>query len=305
LNTTRTRKSDTAVTETAVTKTSRTRAKTQSQAAASATAAPRSAKVATRTPRTTAVTQADLAQAATAQKTVKLPPVVAAGKARKASVVKATTGKAATGKAATGKAATGKAATGKAATGKAATGKAATGKAAAGKAAAGKAAAGKAATGKAAAGKAAAGKAAAGKEAVGAAKIAPGAPKRGVKSKAKVTEPTIDVRVRDAVIARLDSMKANDLLVIDVRGKTSLTDCLVIASGTSTRHVKSMSDEVVVVAKNLGMSPLGVEGEREAEWVLVDLGDTIFHVMLPRTREFYGLERLWTVGDDPHTVRAG
>ncbi|MEZ5466386.1 MAG: ribosome silencing factor [Lysobacterales bacterium] len=130
-------------------------------------------------------------------------------------------------------------------------------------------------------------------------------PRRTVKTKAKSTEPTIDVRVRDAVIARLDSMKANDLLVIDVRGKTSLTDCLVIASGTSTRHVKSMSDEVVVTAKNLGISPLGVEGEREAEWVLVDLGDTIFHVMLPRTREFYGLERLWTVGDDPQTARTG
>jgi ribosome silencing factor RsfS/YbeB/iojap len=241
------------------------------------------------------VTQADLAQAATAQKTVKSLPPAAASKARKASVAKPATGKVASGKPATGKAATGKVTAGKVAAGKVAAGEVAAGKVATGKVAAGKVAAGKVATGK----------VATGKVAVGAAKIVSGAPKRGVKSKAKRSEPTIDVRVRDAVIARLDSMKANDLLVIDVRGKTSLTDCLVIASGTSTRHVKSMSDEVVVVARNLGISPLGVEGEREAEWVLVDLGDTIFHVMLPRTREFYGLERLWTVGDDPHTFRPG
>jgi ribosome-associated protein len=100
-------------------------------------------------------------------------------------------------------------------------------------------------------------------------------------------------------------MKAHDLMIFDVRGKTSLTDCLVIASGTSTRHVKSMADEVVVTAKNLGMSPLGVEGEREAEWVLVDLGDTIVHVMLPRTREFYGLERLWTVPEEARAAMPG
>ena len=220
----------------------------------------------------------------------KTPSASAAGKAPKSSTAKSAAGKTAAGKTAAGKAATGKTATGKAATGKAATGKAASGKTATGKTATGKAATGKSATGK---------------TATGAAKTVPGVPRRTVKTKAKSTEPTIDVRVRDAVIARLDSMKANDLLVIDVRGKTSLTDCLVIASGTSTRHVKSMSDEVVVTAKNLGISPLGVEGEREAEWVLVDLGDTIFHVMLPRTREFYGLERLWTVGDDPQTARTG
>jgi ribosome-associated protein len=104
--------------------------------------------------------------------------------------------------------------------------------------------------------------------------------------------------LRERVLAALDELKAKDVREIDVRGKTSIADFLVIASGTSTRHVKSMADEVVKYAKQAGMMPLGVEGQREAEWVLVDLGDIVVHVMLPRIREFYGLERLWTVGDD-------
>ncbi|RRN56570.1 ribosome silencing factor [Pseudoxanthomonas sp. SGNA-20] len=100
-----------------------------------------------------------------------------------------------------------------------------------------------------------------------------------------------------AVRAAVEEIKAKDVVEIDVRGKTSVADHLVIASGTSTRHVKSIADEVVKFAKKLGAQPLGVEGEREAEWVLVDLGDVIVHVMLPRVREFYALERLWSVGD--------
>ena len=103
--------------------------------------------------------------------------------------------------------------------------------------------------------------------------------------------------LRKQVLAALDELKAKDVHEIDVRGKTSIADILIIASGTSTRHVKSLADEVVRFVKKAGMMPLGVEGQREAEWVLVDLGDIIVHVMLPRIREFYGLERLWTVGD--------
>jgi ribosome silencing factor RsfS/YbeB/iojap len=122
------------------------------------------------------------------------------------------------------------------------------------------------------------------------------APRRVARSKA--AEAAIDQRVRDAVVARLDAMKAHDLKVIDVRGKTSITDFLVIVSGTSTRHVKSMGDEVVVAAKKLGMPPIGIEGEKDAEWMLVDLGDTVVHLMLPRIREFYGLERLWTLAEE-------
>jgi len=118
-------------------------------------------------------------------------------------------------------------------------------------------------------------------------------------AKSKVAPPSIDRLVRDAVLARLDAMKANDLKVIDVRGKTSITDCLVIVSGTSTRHVKALGGEVVVTAKKLGMMPIGIEGERDAEWMLVDLGDTVIHVMLPRVREFYALERLWSLAQEP------
>ena len=105
-------------------------------------------------------------------------------------------------------------------------------------------------------------------------------------------------RLRLRVLTALDDLKAQNVQEIDVRGKTSIADLIVVASGTSTRHVKSLADEVVKFAKQAGMQPLGVEGQREAEWVLVDLGDIIVHVMLPRVREFYGLERLWTVGDD-------
>lgn len=97
----------------------------------------------------------------------------------------------------------------------------------------------------------------------------------------------------------LAEIKAKDTSEIDVRGKTSVTDFMVVTSGTSTRHVKSIADEVIRFAKKSGVQPLGVEGEREAEWVLVDLGDVVVHVMLPRVREFYAIERLWKVGDQP------
>ena len=112
-------------------------------------------------------------------------------------------------------------------------------------------------------------------------------------------------RLRSLVLAALDDLKARDIREIDVREKSSVTDLLVVASGTSSRHVKSIADEVVKKAKKAGLPPIGVEGQRQAEWVLVDLGDIVVHVMLPRTREFYGLERLWTVGDDMPTALAG
>jgi ribosome-associated protein len=101
------------------------------------------------------------------------------------------------------------------------------------------------------------------------------------------------------VMEATEELKAKDVVTIDVRGKSSVADYFVIASGTSSRHVKSIAEEVVRFAKKIDQMPLGTEGEREAEWVLVDLGDVVVHVMLPRMRELYALERLWTVGDQP------
>ena len=123
-------------------------------------------------------------------------------------------------------------------------------------------------------------------------------------STARSTPAVTTATLRKCVIDALEDLKANDIREIDVSGKTSIADLLVIASGTSARHVKSIADEVVKFAKKAGVMPLGVEGEQEAEWVLVDLGDVIVHVMLPRIREFYGLERLWTVGDREPDVGA-
>ena len=123
-------------------------------------------------------------------------------------------------------------------------------------------------------------------------------------STARTNKSVTTATLRKSVIDALEQLKAKDVREIDVRGKTSIADLLVIASGTSARHVKSIADEVAKNAKKAGVMPLGVEGEVEGEWVLVDLGDVIVHVMLPRIREFYGLERLWTVGDHGHEVDA-
>jgi len=99
------------------------------------------------------------------------------------------------------------------------------------------------------------------------------------------------------VIDALEDVKAQDIRVIDVRGKTSVTDVMVIASGTSNRQVKAQSERVIERAKENGVKPLGVEGEKEAQWILVDLGDVVVHVMQPEIRDFYHLEKLWATDD--------
>lgn len=96
-------------------------------------------------------------------------------------------------------------------------------------------------------------------------------------------------------IDALEDLKAENIAEMDVRDKTSVTDYIVIASGNSSRHVKSIANNVVVEAKKAGVKPLGVEGEADGEWVLVDLGDVVVHVMQPQVREFYSLESLWQV----------
>lgn len=100
------------------------------------------------------------------------------------------------------------------------------------------------------------------------------------------------------VLAALEDLKGREVTVLDVRGKTSVTDYMVVASGTSERHVHALADHVVEQVAGHGIRPLGVEGEHSRDWVLVDLGDVIVHLMLPETRNFYQLEKLWQVGGD-------
>jgi ribosome-associated protein len=105
-------------------------------------------------------------------------------------------------------------------------------------------------------------------------------------------------RLLNIVVDAIDDMKGVDVMVIDVRDMTSITDRMVIASGTSSRHVKAIADNVELEAKREGFRALGVEGAQAAEWVLIDLGDVVVHVMMPAIREFYALEKLWAVVGD-------
>jgi len=103
--------------------------------------------------------------------------------------------------------------------------------------------------------------------------------------------------MKKVVVDALADLKADNVNVIDVSSRTSVTDLMVIASGTSSRHVKSLADNVVSEIKSHGGRPLGIEGG-SSDWVLVDLGGVIVHVMLPATRTFYDLERFWEDGPD-------
>ncbi len=93
----------------------------------------------------------------------------------------------------------------------------------------------------------------------------------------------------------LEDLKAVEPVVLDVRSLSSVMDYLIVASGTSSWHVKSLADNVLTKAREQGVRPLGIEGERAGEWVLVDFGDVVVHVMQPAARSFYDLERLWSV----------
>jgi len=93
----------------------------------------------------------------------------------------------------------------------------------------------------------------------------------------------------------LTDLRGKDIVSLDVSELTDVMDTLVIVSGTSNRHVKSLVDNVVEESKAAGYRPLGVEGKEDGEWVLVDLGDTVVHAMIPSAREFYDLEKLWSL----------
>jgi len=95
------------------------------------------------------------------------------------------------------------------------------------------------------------------------------------------------------VLGALEDLKAVNIKVLDVRGLTDVADTMIVASGTSDRHVRAIAENVTVTAKAAGRRPMGTEGKQDGEWVLVDLQDVLVHVMLPRVREFYALEQLW------------
>jgi len=99
--------------------------------------------------------------------------------------------------------------------------------------------------------------------------------------------------IKDVVIGALEDLKADNISILDVKSRTSVTDFMVIASGTSSRHVKSLADNVVSEVKEHGIKPVGVEGEGSSDWILVDLGGVVVHVMMPAARTFYDLERFW------------
>jgi ribosome-associated protein len=98
------------------------------------------------------------------------------------------------------------------------------------------------------------------------------------------------------VLECLDDMKAEDTVTIDLSGKTSIGDYMVVASGRSQRHVASIADNVVKEIEQTGVRRVRVEGMRQADWVLIDAGDVIVHVFRPEIREFYNLEKMWASG---------
>ncbi len=108
----------------------------------------------------------------------------------------------------------------------------------------------------------------------------------------------------DIILKALDDAKAVDVVVFEVSKLTSISDYMIICSGKSKRQVAALADKVVEAAKTNDVKPLGVEGKTEGEWVLVDLGDVIVHIMYPETREYYQLEKLWSSADDRKAAQA-
>jgi len=131
------------------------------------------------------------------------------------------------------------------------------------------------------------------------------APKRKAAPKPKTApKPNAVPSLKAVVLDALDDMKALDVKYLDVRGLTDIADFMVIASGTSDRHVRSVAQRVVEKAKAGGFRPHGIEGQQDGDWVLIDLNEMIIHVMLPRVREFYGLEKLWDMTVTKRAARA-
>ena len=110
-----------------------------------------------------------------------------------------------------------------------------------------------------------------------------------------MSAPEISEILKDLVVDALDDIKGIEIVALDVELQTDIADFMVVASGTTSRQVKALTDNVVFRAKTAGYRVNSVEGDDTSEWVLIDLGDVICHVMLPKVREFYDLERLWSI----------
>ena len=110
--------------------------------------------------------------------------------------------------------------------------------------------------------------------------------------------------LHEIIINALEDVKAQDIVSIDVKELTGVMDSMVVASGNSNRQVKSLANNVVVDAKKAGFDLIGIEGDDVSEWILVDFGDVIVHIMLPATRVFYDLEKLWSLRPDDRPISA-
>jgi len=131
------------------------------------------------------------------------------------------------------------------------------------------------------------------------------APKKTRRAEQPARRRKRELTALQAAAGALDDLKALDVSVLDVRHLTTVTDTMVVACGRSDRHVRAIAGAVVEQCKKEGYRPIGVEGEQVGEWVLVDLGDVVVHVMLPRAREFYNLEKLWTLSERDQAAEAG
>ena len=115
------------------------------------------------------------------------------------------------------------------------------------------------------------------------------------KKAAQVLEQDEAEKILDIITKSLDDGKANDVVVIDLQGKTSIANYMVVASGTSQRHVASLADQVQMKLKAAGYKST-IEGEEKADWVLIDAFDVIVHIFKPEVREFYSIEKMWALG---------
>ena len=105
------------------------------------------------------------------------------------------------------------------------------------------------------------------------------------------------LELQKLTVESLEDLKGKDIVVLDVSDRTTVTDYMIVVTGTSQRHVKSLANELVENSKRAGVRPLGMEGESDGNWILVDLGDVLAHVMTEESREFYALEKLWSMVD--------